>query len=252
MSTTASGVRTNRPPGSRSGRSGLRVAGLSRLSTVDWPGHLSATVFLQGCPFSCVYCHNPDLISPHAPGALPWSEVLDFLRGRVGLLDAVVLSGGEATRQPALADALAQVRELGYAVGLHTAGPYPRALQTLLPALDWVGLDIKALPEDYPAVVGRGVVGTLPWDSLDRVLASGVDHEVRTTVHPGSPAATHAVEIARRCLDRGARAFALQQARDTGTRRGFQAHADGWDDTVAALAAEIATLGFEQFTFRPA
>lgn len=244
---------TTTTPARRGPRAGeLQVAGLSRLSTVDWPGRLAATVFLQGCPWECVYCHNPDLIAPRTPGAVVWAEVLDFLGRRRGLLDGVVFSGGEATRQGALAAAIDDVRALGYAVGLHTAGPYPRRLAAVLPHVDWVGLDLKALPEDYPAVVGRAAAGALAWECLDLVLAAGVDHEVRTTVHPGSPATAHAVEIARRCRDAGVHAYALQQARATGARDGFAADAPGWADEFAALAAQIETLGFPELAVRPA
>lgn len=235
----------------------LKVAGLTKLSTVDWPGRLAATLFLQGCPWDCTYCHNPSLISPRTPGALAWAEIEEFLGRRRGLLDGVVFSGGEATRQPELLPAVARVRELGFGVGLHTAGPYPRRLAAVLPDVDWVGIDVKALPEDYPAIAGRAAVGTRAWESLDLVLAAGVDHEVRTTVYPGSVAEAGAVEIARRVRDRGARRFALQQARTLGTREEFAASAEAWDDAgwdarAAALAARIEELGFEEFTFRPA
>lgn len=229
----------------------LQVAGLSRLSTVDWPGRLAATVFLQGCPWDCVYCHNADLIPPRTPGSIPWAEVMRFLARRRGLLDAVVLSGGEATRQPGLVAAVSEVRALGLGVGLHTAGAYPRRLAAVLPLVDWVGLDVKALPEDYPALVRRAGSGAAAWESLDLVLAAGVDHEIRTTIHPGSPATTHAVEIARRCRDLGVRSFALQQARETGARP-FPARAPGWDDRAALLAEKIEALRFEEFTYRPA
>ncbi|MDR2347252.1 MAG: 4Fe-4S cluster-binding domain-containing protein, partial [Bifidobacteriaceae bacterium] len=109
----------------------LVIGGLAKMSTCDWPGKLAATVFLQGCPWNCLYCHNPDLIDPRAPGTLAWDDVLAFLGDRVGLLDAVVFSGGEATRQD-LAPAVGQVRELGFLVGLHTSGSYPRRLAALL------------------------------------------------------------------------------------------------------------------------
>ncbi|WP_205739666.1 anaerobic ribonucleoside-triphosphate reductase activating protein [Georgenia sp. SYP-B2076] len=228
---------------------------MSRLSTVDWPGRLAATLFLQGCPWDCSYCHNPSLIPARTPGEIGWADVLAFLRRRRGLLDGVVFSGGEATRQAALAPAIADVRELGFAVGLHSAGPYPARLARVLPLVDWVGLDIKALPEDYPEVVRRGASGPRAWESLDLVLARGVDHEIRTTVYPGSAAAGGALEIARRVRARGARAFALQQARPQGTREGFVAAAAGWDAAAwdaecAAMAAEMEHLGFERFTYR--
>lgn len=235
----------------------LQVAGMTPLSTVDWPGRLVATVFCQGCPWDCSYCHNPGLIPPRTPGRLPWEDVLAFLQRRRRLLDGVVFSGGEATRQAALLPAARAVRELGFAVGLHTAGPYPRRLAAVLGDVDWVGLDVKALPEDYDDVVGRRGAGHLAWDCLDLVVASGVAHEVRTTIAPGSPAARHAVEIARRVRDAGARSFALQVVRTTGTRAEFAAAHDAadlaaWRAEVARLDTQIRALGLPGYTLRAA
>jgi len=164
--------------------SALRVGGLTRLTTIDFPGRLAAVVFLQGCPWRCGYCQNPALIPADAPSALEWDDVIEFLRRRRGLLDGVVFSGGEPTLQAGLHTAVAQVRELGFEVGLHSAGMYPDRLAGLLSALDWVGLDIKAPWDDYDAVTGVPGSGAKARASLIHLLHSGVSHECRTTWHP--------------------------------------------------------------------
>ncbi len=233
----------------------LQVAGVVPLSTVDWPGQLAATVFCQGCPWNCSYCHNPALIAPRTPGRVPWPEVLAFLRRRRRLLDAVVFSGGEATRQSALLGAAREVRRMGFLVGLHTAGPYPRRLAGVLDTVDWVGLDIKALPESYDDVVGRAGSGRRAWECLELVVSSGVAHEVRTTIAPGSAAARDAVEIARRVRDAGAQALAVQVVRTAGTRPEFTAAHDAadqraWRAQVGALDAQIRALGVPGYTLR--
>jgi pyruvate formate lyase activating enzyme len=161
----------------------LQTGGLVPLTTIDYPGELAAVVFCQGCPWRCRYCQNGHLLARDASTGIVWTEVLGFLRRRRGLLDAVVFSGGEPTLQAALADAMAQIRDLGFKVGLHTAGCYPERLAAVLPLVDWVGLDIKALPEDYPALTGVPGSGQRAWESLQRLVASGVAHEVRVTVH---------------------------------------------------------------------
>lgn len=232
----------------------LQIAGLTPMSSVDWPGRLVATVFCQGCPWLCPYCHNHAIIDPRIPGVVDWGQVEDLMARRHGLLDGVVFSGGEATRQPALAAAARRVRGAGYLVGLHTAGPYPRRLRELVEAglLDWVGLDIKALPGgDYEQVAGRPGAGEKAWASL-RVMAEHpeVDCEVRLTVYPDGPADGLAVAEAVRAM--GMPVFALQQARGLGAPQGFRAGAVGWDDQVRALARDIGALGFESFAFRPA
>lgn len=180
---TVQPIDAEQPGGSRA--AGLRVGGLTRLTTIDYPGELAAVVFCQGCPWRCRYCHNGALLDPHGTDLIPWSEILAFLRSRRGLLDAVVFSGGEPTLQAGLPDAMAEVRRLGFRVGLHTGGAYPERLSRLLPLLDWVGLDIKALPEDYTAITGVAGSGTRAWESLRLLQDSGTGFEVRTTVMPG-------------------------------------------------------------------
>lgn len=163
----------------------LNVGGLTPMTTVDYPRELSAVIFCQGCPWRCRYCHNGHLIPASADGQIRWPEVVAFLERRVGLLDAVVFSGGEPTLQSALPAAMEQVRSMGFKVGLHTAGPYPERLHRLLPYLDWVGLDIKALPDDYSRITGVPGSGKRAWESLRMLLDSEVALEVRTTLMPG-------------------------------------------------------------------
>ncbi len=96
----------------------------------------------------------------------------------------ITFSGGEPTQQSALPEAIREVRALGFEIGLHTSGVYPERLARLLPLLDWVGLDIKALPEDYPALTGMPGSGRLAWRSAELLTASGTPCQLRTTHHP--------------------------------------------------------------------
>jgi len=163
----------------------LPIGGLTAMTTVDFPGELSAVLFCQGCPWRCRYCHNGHLLPARNDGQVPWAEVLDFLDTRVGLLDAVVLSGGEPTLHSALPAAMQRLRSMGFKIGLHTAGPYPDRLRRLFPYLDWVGLDIKALPDDYPQITGVRGSGQRAWESLRLLLDADIALEVRTTLMPG-------------------------------------------------------------------
>lgn len=200
-------------PDEGSGAEALPVAGMSRLSTCDWPGRLVTTLFVQGCPWRCGYCHNRELIDARTPGVVPWSVVRRHLDQRRGLLDGVVFSGGEPTQAPYLPAAVAEVRQRGFGVGLHTSGAYPRRLGSLLPLLSWVGLDIKGLPQEYPAITGRPLAADRAYDSLERVLASGVDYEVRVTVdsaHHSESGLSALIAMLRQC---GAVNLVLQPAR---------------------------------------
>ncbi len=205
----------------------LNIAGFTPFSTVDWPDTLAATVFLQGCPWTCFYCHNPALIDPRAEGGVAWSEVVDLLCDRIGLLDGVVFSGGEPTLQRALVPAMEAVRALGFRVGLHTGGAYPGLLGLALPHVDWVGLDIKALPGDYDLVTGRPNSAENAWRSLELVLGNRLlragsrrplDLEVRTTVHPAAIDDAHLRALGCRLADAGVDHWAVQRFRAAGTR----------------------------------
>ena len=194
----------------------LRVGGLTPLSTTDYPDHLAAVVFCQGCPWRCGYCHNPHLLPARGAAPIAWSDVIGFLGRRVGLLDAVVFSGGEPLAQAALADAMRVVRNMGFRVALHTGGAYPDRLSVALPFLDWVGFDVKTAFADYARITGTPGSGERALASAKLVLASGVAHEFRTTVHPSQHAPDALAHLARQLAGLGARHYALQEFRAEG------------------------------------
>ena len=187
-----------------------------KLSGCDWPGELVATVFCQGCPWRCRYCHNTHLLDADRPGEVTWRSVTAFLRTRIGLLDGVVFSGGEPTLQRGLAAAMRETRALGFRVGLHTAGPYPDRLSEVLPLLDWVGFDVKAPFDDYPRLTGVPGSGARARESLLRLLASGVAYEVRTTVSPDLLDAASLRTVAGALADLRVTHYALQACRAAG------------------------------------
>lgn len=162
----------------------LQVGGFQPFTTVDYPGLLAAVVFLQGCPWRCPYCHNPHLRTMQTEGkTLEWKSIWALLQKRKGLLEGVVFSGGEPTAQEGLPAGIEQVKDLGFLVGLHTTGMYPERLKTILPKVDWVGLDIKAPPDErYDRITGRKGSAELFLRSLQIVRDSGVSLELRTTV----------------------------------------------------------------------
>nr|WP_242630735.1 anaerobic ribonucleoside-triphosphate reductase activating protein [Stutzerimonas stutzeri] len=183
------------------------------LTTLDFPDHLACVLFCQGCGWRCRYCHNPQLIPACGNEERPWSEILAFLEQRVGLLEAVVFSGGEPTLQTALPEAIAQVRALGYKVGLHSAGIKPKLFAGILPLVDWVGFDVKALPEQSTAITGVDGSGKANWRSLEHLLESGVEHECRTTVHWQLFDAYSLWDMAQRLRRLGVERFAVQCVR---------------------------------------
>lgn len=164
----------------------LRVGGLTRCSASDYPGKLAAVVFCQGCAWRCAYCHNPELQGARGREEIAWPEVLAFLERRRGLLDAVVFSGGEPTQQRGLAQAMVDVKALGYLVGLHTAGIVPWRLEKVLPLVDWVAMDVKAKFHEHESVTRVRGSGARAKQSRDLIMKSGVACELHTLSRAGS------------------------------------------------------------------
>jgi pyruvate formate lyase activating enzyme len=201
--------------------------------------------YCQGCPWRCAYCHNPHLLPGRAAGDIAWSEVLEFLERRRGLLDAVVFSGGEPTAQAGLARAMRDARALGYRIGLHSAGIYPRRFAEVLPLVDWVGFDAKA-PFDaaYERITGVHASGEAALESAKTLLASGVDCEFRTTWHAGFLSPAELDRLTRTLADLGVRRYALQEFRASGSV--------GFRPEGAPVAADLDALArrFPQFCLR--
>lgn len=192
----------------------LVVAGLTPMTTLDYPDHLACVVFTQGCPLRCGYCHNPQML-PRTPqaDAPDWPQVRHFLEKRCGLLQAVVFSGGEPTAQAALLPAVDEVQAMGFKVALHTSGINPSRLEKLLPQLSWVGLDIKATPADYTRICGREGVANKASSSLQLLLESEVELEVRTTLHPLDFNETNLQQLLQWLQQQGVKRLVLQLAR---------------------------------------
>jgi len=162
----------------------LNVGGFEPLTTIDYPDNLSCVVFTQGCPWRCRYCHNHDLIPTSKQTQFDWEQIVEFIKTRVGLLDAVVFSGGEPCLQKGLLGAIKRVKALGFKVGLHTGGAYPNRLKQCLDYVDWVGFDVKHLPLNYEEVTQVPKSADKAWMSLNILLASKVDYQLRITKHP--------------------------------------------------------------------
>src|SRR5690554_3654839 len=166
------------------------VSGMVKSSLIDFPERIACVLFTQGCNWDCYYCHNRELI-PRVPGIggpaqIPTEQVLAFLRSRVGLLDSVVISGGEPTLHASLADFIRAIRALGFAVKLDTNGSHPEVVQQLLRAelLDYVALDIKGPWEKYGQICGPAADYRAVQRTLRLLQQSSIGWEARTTMCP--------------------------------------------------------------------
>lgn len=189
----------------------VQIGGLVSFTTIDYPGKLSAVLFLVGCPLRCMYCSNPHLLLPH-DGEYDPAKILDWLRNRVGKLEAVVFSGGEALMQgDATIEYIKQVRALGFQIGLHTNGFYPETLKRASEYVDWIGLDFKAIREKYPDLTGQNIAYENMMRSLDVWLSTGKEFEVRITCDPRYVDKNDLVQIANILSDKHVKNIAIQK-----------------------------------------
>ncbi len=163
----------------------MKIAGLQKMTLLDYPGKIACTVFLQGCNFRCPFCHNSDLLGGAGEQELQEAAFFRFLEKRQGMLDGVCVSGGEPTLQEELEQFIGKIKQLGYAVKLDTNGSRPQMLKNLVQAglVDYVAMDIKNGPAHYADTAGMS--GKLLPDieeSIRFLLSDAVAYEFRTTV----------------------------------------------------------------------
>lgn len=220
------------------------IAGLQKLTLLDYPGQVACTVFTGGCNFRCPFCHNAALVLPElSEGGEGVGAALDFLRKRRGILDAVVVSGGEPLMQRGLEDFLKSVRSLGYRIKLDTNGSFPERLRALAEEglVDRVAMDIKNSPALYAQTVGVELADISAIErSKSFLLGGGVDCEFRTTVVKGLHTRESLMEAAR--WIEGAKEYYLQQFRNSGQLIDASGLEPFPDDEMRSLLADVRTV----------
>lgn len=166
-----------------------RVGGRENLTLLDYPNHLSAILFYNGCNLRCPYCYNPSLVN-NKIGVMDSEEIVSFLKNRQGKLDGIVFSGGECTVWGSkLLDDIKFVKEIGYKVKIDTNGIN---CQFVIDAInegliDYVALDIKAprIGTSCFKFVNNPDKLANPWILLQWLITmKKIPFETRTTIHP--------------------------------------------------------------------
>lgn len=190
----------------------LHIGGLQKCSLVDYPDHVAAVIFTRGCPWRCPYCHNAHLHTTTLTTSEHFSSasIFKFLQSRVALLDGVVISGGEPTLQPHLAEFIANVKQMGFLVKLDTNGIRPSVIENLLnkKLLDFIAMDVKGPLEKYEQYAGTQVDLSAITSSIHLIKNAPIDHEFRTT----TVRALHTLDDLKHIapLVEGARRFTFQ------------------------------------------
>ena len=162
----------------------MKISGFQKLTLLDFPGKVACIIFTQGCNFKCPYCQNSGLIGHENDYLFEEDEIISYLKKRKGVLDGIVISGGEPTVQKDLALFMRRVKELGYLIKLDTNGSNPNLIKKLLDEelVDYVAMDIKNVIEDYSSVTGIKVNEDNIKKSIKILKKSNIDHEFRTTI----------------------------------------------------------------------
>ncbi len=164
----------------------MLINGFQKLTVLDYPGKVACIVFTPGCNFRCPFCHNAALVT-HIDSSfnLEIKDVLAYLKKRQGLLDGVVITGGEPLLQNGIEDFMKEVKALGYSIKLDTNGSFPEKLISVVEKglVDYVAMDIKNSKEKYAETIGVESFDLTPIQkSIDFLLQNRVPYEFRTTV----------------------------------------------------------------------
>jgi len=180
------------------------IGGLEKFSLIDYPEHLSCIVFTQGCNYRCQFCYNPMLVWPENSASeskydhnsplegdqrdhhLNEDDLFDFLKERVGKLDAVVVTGGEPTLHKDLPEFIGKIKKLGFKVKLDSNGTNPEMMAGLIEdkLIDYIAMDIKASEKNYDLVIGVDPEMDKLKKSIEIIKKSGLPYEFRTTLVP--------------------------------------------------------------------
>ncbi|PID77647.1 MAG: anaerobic ribonucleoside-triphosphate reductase activating protein [Deltaproteobacteria bacterium] len=161
----------------------MLIGGFMPLSLIDFPGTPAAVIFTQGCNWRCRYCHNNQLIPKKAKDLYAEEKVLSLLERRKGLLQGVVITGGEPTLQADLIVFMEKIKSMGFKVKLDTNGTNPDLLEQVLSenAADFIAMDIKASREKYGKIIGCVPDMACISRSIRLIANSGISHQFRTT-----------------------------------------------------------------------
>jgi len=194
----------------------MEIGGLQKVTLIDYPGRIAATVFLCGCNFKCPWCYSSELVLPEKIKKQPKiseREFFKYLKDRKKLLDGLVLCGGEPTINKKLPSFIKKIKKMGFLIKLDTNGSDPKILKKLIDEklIDYVAMDLKGPKERYSEFSGRKVDVKKIQKSIDILKENKVDYEFRSTIVPSLHTKEDVIEMAK--WIRGAKRYYLQNFR---------------------------------------
>jgi pyruvate formate lyase activating enzyme len=169
----------------------MKIGFIQKTTLIDYPGKVAATIFVSGCNFRCRFCYNKDLVEDNVD-AISEKEVFKFLESRKGLLEAIVICGGEPTIHQDLPEFISKIKKLGFLVKLDTNGTNLDILKKV--DVDYIAMDIKAPNDKYKEITG---LDCDVQEAINWIKESGIDYEFRTTLVPGLVEKKEILDIAK-------------------------------------------------------
>ena len=192
------------------------IRGLQKTTLLDYPEHIACTIFFGNCNLRCPFCHNMELVEhPEKYPEFSITQILDFLKERVGKLNGVAITGGEPLLNRDIEDLLKPIKELGYPIKLDTNGFFPDMIEKLIDdkLVDMFAMDIKSGWTNYMKVAGLknedlSVIKSKVEKSIALLMERAGDYEFRTTCVKGLHNENDFYEI--KDMIKGAKKYFLQ------------------------------------------
>lgn len=206
----------------------MHIHGFNKITLLDYPKHLAATIFIGGCNLRCPFCHNASLVTNvNSQPIIPTNEVLTILESRKSILEGICITGGEPTIYPDLPDFIKDVKKLGLKVKLDTNGSNPSMIKYLANnnLIDYIAMDIKNSKDKYSLSVGvDNYLIDSTSESIEFILREFIDYEFRTTLVKEHHCENDMIAIGE--WIKGAKAYYLQAFVDSGDllTNGLTAH----------------------------
>ena len=165
----------------------MKIRGLQKTSLIDYPAKISTVIFSSGCNLRCGFCHNSELVNnTEDERGISEKDIFAFLSSRKGLVDAVVLSGGEPLFQKDVIEFISLLKKSDLLVKIDTNGFFSDKLKMALDlGIDYVALDIKTSPSKFPVITGVNDDFEKVHESFNLIKSSSIYYELRMTCVDG-------------------------------------------------------------------
>ena len=204
----------------------MKIAYLQKQSLIEYPGEISAVIFIAGCNLKCQFCYVPQLVLSEKIKEIkpiPEEEIFSFLKERKGFLDAISITGGEPTLNQDLPEFIKRIKKIGYLIQLETNGTNFEMLKKLVEEklIDYVSIDIKHRFEfeKWYEITGKVLTRELFENikkSINFLLQGKIDYQFRTTLIKEFHKKEDIIEICKSIKE--AKVYYLQNFEETESR----------------------------------